>query len=80
MEPTNNTQTETYNLLAYLAPYLINGDSDGMTHEEVKEIDDWLKEVKPGNCVSCSENQEFRYSNDLNHIGGDCLEYTFLTK
>ena len=31
-----------------------------------------------GNCVSCSEESDFRAWNDANNMGGNCLEYTFL--
>ena len=74
-------KTCQYTLPAYLAPYLINGDASGLEDDEQEEIDTYLKqEEEQGNCyiefTDCSEEPEFLRGNDLNNLGGDCLEYT----
>lgn len=64
-----------YTLPDYLACYLINGDTDGITEAEMNEIDEYLK--SEGVCiVSMEEDSSFRWSNDLNNIGANCSTYT----
>jgi len=72
---------------AYWAPYLINGDSEGMSESEIRAADtfaEWLG----GRLVSCSESEFFAWNHDargaalrsgLCDIGGaTCLEFTAL--
>ncbi len=68
--------TETYILPAYWASYLINGDFSGLLHGEKEEIDSFI--AGKGNCVSCSDEQYYKNSNDANNLSGDVLEYYFL--
>lgn len=63
-------------LPAYLAPYLVNDDRSHMTDEEVNEIDTYLSE-QGLRVVGCPDGEpEFRWSNDLNNVGSDCLLFT----
>lgn len=70
-------KTQTYTLPAHWASALINGDTSGMEDAEEKEMDVWLDAEKPGWCVDCTDEAEFRRSNDATSLGGDCLTFTF---
>lgn len=63
-----------YTLPDYLACYLINGDTDNLTNEEMKEIDEFLQN-EGVTIVSVLEDSSFRWSNDLNKIGANCSTY-----
>ena len=63
-----------YTLPDYLACYLINGDSEGLTTAEINEIDEFLKD-EGVTIVSMLEDSSFRWSNDLNHVGASCSTY-----
>lgn len=64
-----------YTLPDYLACYLINGDTDGITAEQMKEIDDFLT-AEGVTIVSVENDSSFRWCNDLNNIGASCSTYT----
>ncbi len=71
---TQTIELLEYTLPDYLACYLINGDTDGITEDERREIDEYLKEQ--GVCiVGMEEDSSFRWSNDLNKIGASCSTY-----
>ena len=65
--------TRTITGAAYWAPYLINGDSSGMTDAEIALCDAWLaRELEPGeDVVSCDDESRFSWSYGL-HTGADC--------
>lgn len=63
-----------YTLPDYLACYLINGDLDGITTEEKKEIDEYLEQQGVA-ILSMNDDSSFRWSNDLNNIGAMCSTY-----
>lgn len=63
-----------YTLPDYLACYLINGDTDGITNEEKTAIDEYLKD-QGVTIVGMAEDSSFRWSNDLNNIGATCSTY-----
>lgn len=63
-----------YTLPDYLACYLINGDMDSITADEIKEIDSFL-EKEGVTIVSVENDSSFRWSNDLNKIGASCSTY-----
>ena len=66
-----------YVLPAHWASALINGDDSGMEEEEIEEMDQWLKHIKPAFCVACSDEIEFRHRCDADVLACDCLTYTF---
>lgn len=70
--------TETYTLPSFWAGYLINGDTANYEDTEIKQ---WLI-ARPwlGECLSCSEREEFRWNNDANDLGGHTLDFTFPVK
>lgn len=67
-----------YILPEYLACYLINGDTDTITEEEKQEIDSFLKKENLPLPVSCGEESYFAWSNDMNNIGANVIEYYFI--
>ena len=80
---TNCMNQITYNLPAVWAPYLVNGDRDGLrfvsgnTHE-IDLIDEWLQREELGPCLSCSQTPCFTWTPDGPvHLGAECLEFTF---
>lgn len=72
-------KVEAYNLPAPWAPYLINGDEDGLGAAEAIEIDDWLEARRLGACIDVSGDPSFSWHNDGPNpsLGGDILTYTF---
>lgn len=68
---------ETYNLPAYWASYLINGDSTGLEEEEIKEVDAFLERNGLGCCIDVDNEQEFSWANDANQLGGAVADFTF---
>lgn len=58
----------------YLACYLINVDTDGLTESEIIEIDEFLKD-RNLSIVGKDEDTSFRTYNDLNNMGADCSTY-----
>lgn len=73
-------KTIEYTLPEFWTSYLINGDASGMEDNEQKEIDAFLKNENLGFCLSCSDESEFKWRNDANNLGGNCLVYTFAEK
>jgi uncharacterized protein DUF6926 len=71
---THTIEVLEYTLPDYLACYLINGDLFGITEEEKKEIDEYLKE-QGVRIVGMNEDSSFCHSNDLNNIGSTCSTY-----
>ncbi len=73
-------KTIEYTLPEFWASYLINGDASGMEDNEQSEIDEFLKNENLGFCLSCSDEPEFKWRNDANNLGGNCLVYVFEQK
>lgn len=71
---TQQIEVLEYTLPDYLACYLINGDTDSITTEEMKEVDEFLQN-EGVTIVSVLEDSSFRWSNDLNNIGANCSTY-----
>lgn len=71
-------KTQSFILPSYWACALLYGDESGLSELESRDLAAWLNSYpKLGLCVDCSETPEFRWSNDANNVGGDCLEFTF---
>lgn len=67
-----------FNLPAYWASYLINGDASGITSAEQAAIDTFCTAKGVSGCaVECGESF-FHHKNDANNIGGDVCQFTFL--
>ena len=71
--------TTTYTLPAHWACALINADCSGMDDDDIQALDLWLSAYRPGSCVDCSDETEFRHSHDADGyaLAGDCLTFTF---
>lgn len=69
-----------FELPAYWASYLINGDDSGISAEDKEQCDQFLKseELESWTCADCSQESHFAHSNDATNLGGDVLEYTFI--
>ena len=70
-----------YTLPAYWASYLINGDSSGLSAEEIAEANKFLASVN-AYCVSCADewsegHNEFGF-NDANNLRGETLVFEFI--
>lgn len=76
--PDGGIETETYTLPSFYASAIMNGDYSSLSKEETEKIDTFLKDK--GHCLSCSENEFFQHSSDLDKMGGQMLEYTFTIK
>lgn len=68
-------KTETYVLPIYWASALINDDYSGLEDDEIKELDDFCKDLGP--CIDVSEENEFSWANDANNLGGAVATFTF---
>lgn len=66
---------ETYILPAFWVFYLTYGDTDGMTDEEVQEVDKWTADK--GTFISADCDEYFAHYNDANNVGGNVMKYTF---
>ena len=72
---TDKLKVVMYDLPAYWASYLINGD----TSESFPEANKFLDKNGLPSPVSCSNEAWFSWNNDANTgLGGDVLTYTFL--
>lgn len=65
----------TYELPAYWASALINGDYSGLDSAETKQLNEWLESEGYPRFVSCSDESYFSHSNDATDLGGDVLRF-----
>lgn len=75
MTTQNKIEVLEYRLPDYLACYLINGDSDNLTEQEINEVNDFLK-TEDIHIVDMQDDSSFYWSNDLNNLGANCSTYT----
>ena len=69
-----------YTLPEYWASALINGDYSGLAEEEAAALEAWLEDEKPGLCVGCTDEREFRSRHDAYAhcpYASNCLDYSF---
>lgn len=67
-----------YLLPDYFASYLINADCSGLRENEIKEIDEFIKDQKLGLCTGILHHESnFCAVNALNNLGGNCLRFIF---
>lgn len=72
----NNPDIRILTLPQDYACYLINGDTDILTDEEVGKL--MKLEERHGECVGCSDIPFFQHGHDLNlNQGATCLEFYF---
>ena len=72
-------KTLEYILPAYFASYLINGDHSGLTEQEKEKIDLFLEREKI-TILTCGDQSFFSWSNDLDTLGSNCLEFTAIER
>lgn len=70
-------KTKTFILPAFYASFLVNGDASSLNVAEVGEIKRFMAKHNLLNCVDCSEDSWFSWTNDMNNLGGDVMEFTF---
>lgn len=72
-------KTETYELPAFWASALINGDWTGLEDEDESALKAWLEAFEPGYCVDVSDEPFFKLRHDAWQyvLACDCLVYTF---
>lgn len=68
-------KTESYVLPSRWASALINDDYSGYTDEEAMEIKDFCKDL--GHCLDVTDEEEFRWWNDANNLGGSVATFHF---
>lgn len=75
-----NTKTETAIFPTFLASALINGDTSGLSEEDMPWLEAANAYAAPGHIVSCGEDSWFAWSCDLPgfDLGADVCEYTIL--
>jgi len=75
-------ETVVYTLPSYYACAFYYGDYSGLEEQDIEEVEQFIKEkleiYAVFNCVGVSEETEFLHRNDMNNLGADCLEYTFV--
>ena len=59
----------------YFLGYILNGDPEGLTNEEIERINNVLSGYS---CFSVNGEPFFTYRNDFNNLGADCITLTAL--
>ena len=57
----------------YFLEYILNGDQENLTNEEVRRINNVLSGYC---CFSVSEDSFFTYKNDFFNLGANCVTLT----
>lgn len=70
----NKIEVLEYTLPNWTACYLINGDRDNLTDEEIKQIDSFVSKEKVS-FVSVNDDTHFTWRNDLDSLGADCSTF-----
>lgn len=75
----NLYSTKNYRIPSYLASYIVYGDETGLTSDEIEEYQNFLDKIKKiGDSklrhVSLGEELGFYHKNDINYMGGECIE------
>lgn len=67
---------------AIWAPFLINGDADGLEDIDLRECREWLEfhGLDAGNAIDCGEESFFGTPDYPNAVKGNCVTYSFLYK
>jgi hypothetical protein len=72
-------ETIVFHIPVYYLPYLINGDLDTISIDELTELNSFERELNKlfptGYVVNVSEFTFFAYMNDINGLGSECVEY-----
>lgn len=72
------TSIGKYRVPSYLASYIAYGDKTDLTDNEIQEYNDFLDNIKSDKDelkhIALDEILGFYHSNDINNIGGECIE------
>ena len=75
---TKLTSIGNYRIPSYLASYIAYNDKTDLTDNEIQEYHDFLDNIKSDNFelkhIALDEILGFYHSNDINNIGGECIE------
>ena len=67
-----------YRIPSYLASYIAYGDKTDLTDDEIQEYHDFLDKIKSEKDeikhIALDEILGFYHSNDINNIGGECID------
>lgn len=72
-------KTIDFTLPAHWASALVNGDFTGLSNADAKAVSYWL-DTEPdiaGDCLSVTDEPEFRKFYDADGLACDCLTFTF---
>ena len=70
---------ETYRIPDYFLAALINDDYSGLSDQEEKELNTWLKNVNPGHATCPDDESFFSHNNDINNLGSNCYDVVFIS-
>lgn len=69
----------SYTIPAYFVPAIINDDPTGLSDKDEKELEQFLNSLLPGYfTLGEGVEPEFCHKNDVNNLGGDCLELSYI--
>jgi hypothetical protein len=73
-------RAELYTIPTWAEYYFSTGETTDMTEEEIELADSWYKarKLKGSTIIVDEKSPSFSWSNDMNNIGGDVVETTFL--
>ena len=75
---TTLTSIGKYRVPSYLASYIVYGDKTGLSDSEIQEYNDFLDNIKSDKFelkhIALDEILGFYHSNDINNVGGECIE------
>lgn len=72
------------NIISYIVPVhfvpaILNGDPTGLSDKDEKELEQFLNSLPPGYFTLGDQvEHEFCYKNDVNNLGGDCLDLPYI--
>lgn len=67
-----------YRIPAHYVCALVNDDWSGLTNEDETELSAWLEKENPGHCCAPDGAPFFCHTNDINKLGDNCYDTTFI--
>ena len=77
--PTTSTSDTLKNIPKWAVAYMANGESDSLTEDEVKIIDEYMKRKNIDHVTEASESSYFTYHPEFGP-GSDCVDVNVLLK
>jgi hypothetical protein len=72
-----NTQATTYTLPTWTASYLINGDAEGLSAEDIARVDAFCEREDHPHFTAIEEGESFAWFTDLDNKREGCTVATF---